>query len=77
MACWHWNRQLTQPPVAARCRLVAMKIAKASVAATAVPSVAAMIATSVAAWPNWRLTGPANTSQATATIAAKHPAGRA
>jgi len=54
-----------------------MKIAKASVAATAVPTVAAMTATRVAAWPNWRLTGPANTSQATATIAAKQPAGRA
>ena len=51
MACWHWNRQLTQPPAAARWRRVAMKIAKASAAATAVPTVAAMIATTVAAWP--------------------------
>src|SRR6266702_2516772 len=29
MACWHWNRQPTQPPAAARWRRVAMKIAKA------------------------------------------------
>ena len=51
MACWHWNRQPTQPPAAARWRRVAMKTAKASVAATAVPRVAAMTATRVAAWP--------------------------
>jgi hypothetical protein len=52
MACWHWNRQVTQAPAAARWRRVAMKIAKASAAATAVPRVAAMTATRVAAWPN-------------------------
>jgi hypothetical protein len=51
MACWHWNRQPTQPPDAARWRRVAMKIVKASTAATAVPTVAAMIATRVAMSP--------------------------
>ena len=51
MACWHWNRQVTQSPAAARWRRVAMKTAKASAAAMAVPRVAAMTATTVAAWP--------------------------
>jgi hypothetical protein len=52
MACWHWNRQPTQPPDAARWRRVAMTMVKASTAATAVPTVAAMTATTVAASPN-------------------------
>jgi hypothetical protein len=52
MACWHWNRQPMQPPDAARWRRVAMKIVKASAAATAVPTVAAMTAARVAISPN-------------------------
>jgi hypothetical protein len=51
MACWHWNRQPTQPPDAARWRRVAMTIVKAIVAATAVPTVAARTATTVAMSP--------------------------
>jgi hypothetical protein len=77
MACWHWNRQFTQPPPPARRRRVDMSVAKTSTAVTAAVAVATTTATITAAvlkkWP----TGPPNTSQATATMAASRLAGRA
>jgi hypothetical protein len=77
MACWHWNRQFTQPPAAARRRRVDMKVAKTSAAATAAPAVATITAIMTAAVLKKWLTGPENTSQATATMAASRLAGRA
>jgi hypothetical protein len=77
MACWHWNRQFTQPPAPARRCRVDMNVAKASAAATAALAVATSTATSTAAVLKKRLTGPPNTSQATATMAASRLAGRA
>jgi hypothetical protein len=77
MACWQRNRQFTQPPAAARrCRvdMTAANASAAAVAATAVPvSTAARTAAVLTKW----LTGPANTSQATATMAVSRLAGRA
>jgi hypothetical protein len=77
MACWHWNRQFTQPPAAARRRRVDMRVAKTSAAVTAAPAVATMTATMTAAVLKKWLSGPENISQATATIAASRLAGRA
>jgi len=77
MACWHWNRQFTQPPAAARRRRVDMSVAKTSAAVTAAPAVATSTATMTAAVLTKWLSGPENTSQATATIAASRLAGRA
>jgi hypothetical protein len=54
-----------------------MKVAKTSAAATAALAVATSTATSTAAVLKKWLTGPENTSQATATIAASRLAGRA
>ena len=77
MACWHRNWQFTQPPAAARRRRVDMRVAKTSAAATAAPAVATSTATITAAVLKKWLTGPPNTSQATATMAASRLAGRA
>ncbi len=77
MACWHWNRQFTQPPAAARRRRVDMRAAKTSAAVTAAPAVATSTAAMTAAVLKKWLSGPENTSQATATIAASRLAGRA
>ena len=77
MACWHRNRQFTHPPAAARRRRVDMRVAKTSAAATAALAVATSTATITAAVLKKWLTGPPNTSQATATMAASRLAGRA
>jgi hypothetical protein len=77
MACWHWNRQFTHPPAAARRRRVDMKVARTSAAATAALAVATSTATMTAAVLKKWLTGPENTSQATATMAVSRLAGRA
>jgi hypothetical protein len=77
MACWHWNRQFTQPPAPARRRRVDMRVAKTSAAATAAPAVATSTATMTATVPKKWLTGPETTSQATVKIAASQIAGRA
>jgi hypothetical protein len=77
MACWHWNRQLTHPPVPARRRRADMKVANATAAAAAALAVATSTATMTAAVLKKWLTGPPNTSQATATMAASRLAGRA
>ena len=77
MACWQRNWQLTQPPAAARRRRVTLKVATTSAAAAAAAAVAAVTAiTTVAVSKKW-LTGAANTSQATKTMAASQLAGRA
>jgi hypothetical protein len=54
-----------------------MKVAKATAAATAALAVATSTATMTAAVLKKWLTGPENTSQATATMAASRLAGRA
>jgi len=54
-----------------------MKVAKASAAAAAAPTVATITAVTRAAVSKKWLTGTAKTSQATSTIAASRPAGRA
>jgi hypothetical protein len=77
MACWHWNRQFTQPPAAARRRRVDMTAAKASAAVTAAAAVATSTATITAAVLKKWLTGPENTSQATVRMTASQVAGRA
>jgi hypothetical protein len=77
MACWQRNRQFTQPPAAARRWRVDMKAANASVAATAAPAVAVSTAARTAVVLKKWLTGVANTTQATATMAASRLAGRA
>jgi len=77
MACWQRNWQLTQPPAAARRRRVDMKIATTSAAVTAAPAAATVTAVmSVAVLKKW-LTGVANTSHATNTMAARRLPGRA
>jgi hypothetical protein len=77
MACWHRNWQFTHPPAPARRRRVDMSVAKTSTAATAALAVATSTATITAAVLKKWLTGPPNTSQATATMAASRLAGRA
>jgi hypothetical protein len=77
MACWQRNWQLTQPPAAARRRRVDIKIAKTSAAATAAPTVATVTVIARAAVLKKWLTGVANTSHATAAMAASRLAGRA
>lgn len=77
MACWQRNWQLTQPPAAARRRRVDMKVAKTSAAATDAPTVAAVTAIATVAVSKKWLTGAANTSQVTKTMAASQLAGRA
>ena len=54
-----------------------MRVAKTSAAVTAAPAVATSTATTTAAVLKKWLSGPENTSQATATIAASRLAGRA
>ena len=77
MACWQRNRQFTQPPAAARRCRADMKAANASAAAVAAHGGAVSTAARTAAVLKKWLTGPANTSQATATMAASRLAGRA
>jgi hypothetical protein len=77
MACWQRNRQFTQPPAAARPRRVDMKVANASTAAVAATAVAVSTAARTAAVLKKWLAGPANTTQATATMAVSRLAGRA
>ena len=77
MACWQRNRQFTQPPAAARRCRADMKAANASVAATAAPAAAVSTAARTAVVLKKWLTGAANTTQATATMAASRLAGRA
>jgi len=77
MACWQRNWQLTQPPAAARRRRADMKIAKTSAAAAAAPPAATVTAITTAAVLKKWLTGTANTSHATATMASSQLAGRA
>jgi len=77
MACWQRNRQFTQPPDAARRWRTDLKAANASAAATAAPAAAVSTAASTAMVLKKWLTGVANTTQATATMAASRLAGRA
>ena len=77
MACWQRNWQLTQPPAAARRRRIDMKVAKTSAAVTAAPTAATVTAIMTAAVLKKWLTGTANTSHATATMASSRLAGRA
>ncbi len=77
MACWQRNWQLTQPPAAARRRRADITIAKTSTAATAAPTAATVTAIRKAAVLKKWLTGTANTSHATATMASSRLAGRA
>ena len=77
MACWQRNWQLTHPPAAARRRRADLKVAKASAATPAAPTVATVTAVMRAAVLKKWLTGLANTSQATNTMAASRLAGRA
>ena len=69
MACWHWNRQFTQPPAPARRRRVDMNVATTSAAATATLAVATSTATITAAmlkkWEDrYFLIGPYNPNTA-------------
>jgi len=77
MACWQRNRQFTQPPAAARRWRMDMKAANASTAAVAATAVAVSTAATTAAVLTKWLTGLANTSKATATMATSKLAGRA
>jgi len=77
MACWQRNWQLTHPPAAARRRRIDMKVAKTSAAVTAAPTAATVTAIMTAAVLKKWLTGTANTSHATATMASSRLAGRA
>jgi len=77
MACWQRNWQVTQPPAAARRRRTDMKTATASAAEMAAPAMATVTATVSAAVSKKRPAGRANTSHATATMAASQTAGRA
>jgi hypothetical protein len=77
MACWQRNRQFTQPPAAARRRRTDMKAANVSAAAVAATAAAVSTAARTAAVPKKWLTGLANTTQATATMATSRLAGRA
>ena len=77
MACWQRNWQLTHPPAAARRRRADLKVAKASAATPAAPTVATVTAVMRAAVLKKWLTGTANTSHATNTMAASRLAGRA
>jgi hypothetical protein len=77
MACWQRNRQVTQPPAAARRWRVDMKAANASAAAVAATAVAVSTAARTAAVLKKWLAGPAKTTQAMTTMAASRLAGRA
>jgi hypothetical protein len=77
MACWQRNWQLTHPPAAARRRRTDLNVAKASTATPAAPTVTTVTAVIRAAVVKKWLTGTANTSHATNTMAASRLAGRA
>ena len=77
MACWQRNWQLTHPPAAARRRRADLNVAKASAATPAAPTVTTVTAVTRAVVLKKWLTGTANTSHATNTMAASRLAGRA
>jgi hypothetical protein len=76
MACWHWNRQVTQPPPAARRRRVASTVTATSTAARAAPAVATATAAIRSAVPKKLRTGRPNTRKTTNMTAASLQTGR-
>ncbi len=77
MACWHWNRQVTQPPAAARRLRADMAAANTSAAATAVATSAAVTATTRPAVLKKCSVGFPNARKMTSTMPAIMLTGRA
>jgi hypothetical protein len=77
MACWHWNRQVTQPPAAARRLRVDMAAPTTSAAATAAAAIAAVTATTRPAVPKKAAVGLPNARKTMSTIPASMLTGRA